>query len=42
MVVCVQSVVGNNRFLVLFEYGKKKYISASSLSYVCGKEEVGK
>ena len=38
----VQAVVGNKQFVVQFEYGKKRQMSDSSLSYVCEKEEVGK
>ena len=38
---CVQAVVGKNKFLVKFEDGQKRYMRASSLSYVCEKEEVG-
>ena len=41
VVGCVQCVVSKKRFLVQFEYGKKKYMSAYSLSYLCKKEEVG-
>ena len=41
LAVCVQDVVGKNNFLVIFEYGKKREISASSLSYIFEKEEVG-
>ena len=33
---------GKKNFSVLFEYGHKKEISASSLLYVCEIEEVGK
>ena len=36
----VQDVVGENTFLVQFEYDKKKYTSSISLSYLCSKEEV--
>ena len=39
--VCVQDVVGKNKFLVKFEYGQKIEIIASSLPYLCEKEEVG-
>ena len=38
--VCVQSVVGKNKFLVLFEYGHKKEIGSCSLVYLNEKEEV--
>ena len=41
MMGCVQYVLGKKNFEVPFEYGKKKEMSASSLSYVCDKEEVG-
>ena len=40
MVVCVQSVVGKNNFLVLFEDGQKKEIGSNSLVYLNEKEEV--
>ena len=40
MVGCVHSVVGNNKFLVLFEYGQKKDIGSCSLVYLSEKEEV--
>ena len=40
MVGCVQAVVGKKKFVVKFEYGQKKYMSSSSMSYVCEKEEV--
>ena len=40
MVGCVQAVVGKKNFVVKFEYGQKKYMSSSSMSYVCEKEEV--
>ena len=36
----VQDVVGNNKLLVKFEYGPKKYISSSSLVFLSSKEEV--
>ena len=42
MAVCVQVLVGNKKFLVPFEYGKKRDMSASSFSYLCDKEDVGK
>ena len=41
MVGCVQSVVGKNKFLVLFEDGLNKYIGSCSLVYLNEKEEVG-
>ena len=37
---CVQSVVGEENFLVQLEYGKKKEISSSSLLFLSSKEEV--
>ena len=37
---CVQSVVGKNNFLVLFEDGQKKEIGSCSLVYLNEKEEV--
>ena len=40
MVGCVQSVVGKNKFLVLFEDGQKKEIGSCSLVYLNEKEEV--
>ena len=40
VVVRVQSMLGKKNFAVIFEDGKKKEMSASSLSYVCEKEEV--
>ena len=40
MVGCVHSVVGEKKFLVLFEYGQKKEIGYSSLVYLSEKEEV--
>ena len=40
MVGCVKSVVGKNKFLVLFEYGKKKDIISCSFVYLNEKEEV--
>ena len=39
--VIVQAVVGKKKSVVKFEYEKKQYMSASSLSYVYEKEEVG-
>ena len=39
--VCVHDVVGKNKFLVIFEYCKKRDIIASSLSYIREKEDVG-
>ena len=41
VVVCVQDIVGKNKLLVKFEYGQKRYISASFLLYLFSKEEVG-
>ena len=40
VVVYVHSLLGKNKFLVLFEYGQKKEISSSSLVYLSSKEEV--
>ena len=40
MVGCVQSVVGKNKFLFLFEDGKKKKIGSNLLVYLIEKEEV--
>ena len=40
VVVCVQDLVGKKNFLVQFEYGQKKEISASSLVFLSSKEEV--
>ena len=40
MVGCVQSVVGKNKFLVLFEDGQKKEIGSNSLVYLNKKEEI--
>ena len=40
VVVCVQSVVGKNNFLVQFEYGQKKEISFSLLVFLNLEEEV--
>ena len=40
VVGCVQSVVGKNKFLVLFEDGQKKEIGSNSLVYLNEKEEV--
>ena len=37
---CVQSVVGKNKFLVLFEDGQKKEIGSNLLVYLNEKEEV--
>ena len=37
---CVQSVVGKNTFLVIFEDGQKKEIGSCSLVYLSEKEEV--
>ena len=38
---CLQAMVGNKKFVVRFEYGQKRDMSASSLLYLCDKEEVG-
>ena len=40
VVVCVHSVLGKNKFLVLFEDGQKKEIGSNSLVYLIEKEEV--
>ena len=40
VVGCVQSVVGKNEFLFIFEDGQKKEIGSSSLVYLSEKEEV--
>ena len=40
VVGCVQSVVGKNTFLVLFEDGQKKEIDSCLLVYLNEKEEV--
>ena len=40
MVECVQRVVGENKFIILFEDGQKEEISSSSLVYFSEKEEV--
>ena len=40
VVGCVHSVVGNNKFLVLFEDSQKKEIGSCSLVYLSEKEEV--
>ena len=40
VVGCVQSVVGKNKFLVLFEDGQKKEIGSCPLVYLNEKEEV--
>ena len=40
VVGCVQSVVGKNNLLVLFEYGHKKYIGSCLLVYLNEKDEV--
>ena len=37
---CVQSVLGKNNFVVLFEDGQKKDIGSCSLVYLSEKEEV--
>ena len=41
VVVFFQDVLGKNNFLVQFEDGQKRDISASLLPSVCSKEEVG-
>ena len=41
VVGCFQVVLGKNFFLFQFKEGQKGDISASSLSYLCSKEEVG-
>ena len=40
VVVCVQDVAGNKKFLVQFEYFQKKEIIYSSLVFLISKEEV--
>ena len=40
VVGCVQSVVGKNKFLVLFEDGQKKEIGSCPLVYLNEKDEV--
>ena len=40
VVVCVESVLGKNNLLVLFEDGKKKEIVSSLLVYLSKKVEV--
>ena len=40
MVICVQSVVGKKKVLVLLEYGQKKDMVSSSLVYLSKKDEV--
>ena len=40
VVGCVQSVVGKNKFPVLFKYGQKKKIGSCLLVYLSEKEEV--
>ena len=40
VVGCVQSVVGKNKFLVLFEYGQKKEMVSFLLVHLNEKEEV--
>ena len=42
MVRHVQAVVGKMNFVFKFEYGYQRDKSASSLSYICEKEEFGK
>ena len=41
MVVYFQDVVGKKKFLVKFEDRHNKEMIASSLSYLCDKEDVG-
>ena len=41
MVGCFQAVVGKNMLLYKFEDYQKRYMSASSLSYLCETEEFG-
>ena len=41
LAVCVHDVAEKKKFPVIFKYGKKREVSDSSLSYRCGKEEVG-
>ena len=41
VVGCDRDFLGKNNFLVQFEYGQKKQMSASLLYYLCEKEEVG-
>ena len=41
LLFCVQSMLGKNKFLVQFKYGQYRYISASFLTHVCSKQEVG-
>ena len=38
---CVQAVVGKKNYVLQFEHRQKREMSASLLSYVCEKEEVG-
>ena len=40
VVGCVQAVVGKKNSLFKFEYAKKKYMSASLMSYIYEKVEV--
>ena len=40
VVICVQSVVGNNNFLVQLEYGQNKEISSSLLVFLSSKYRV--
>ena len=42
VVRCVWTILGNNNFLVKFEYGQNMEISASSMPYICSKQEVFK
>ena len=41
VVSCFQDVVGKKKFLVQFEDIQKIYMSASFMSYLCEKEELG-
>ena len=41
VVVCIQDMVGNKKFLVQSEDGQRRETSSTSLSYLCFKEEVG-
>ena len=40
VVGCVQSVVGKNKIIVLFEHGEKKEVGSCLLVYLSEKEEV--
>ena len=42
VLVCVQYVLGKKKSVFQFGDSKKREISASSLSYLCEKEEFGK